>query len=986
MATVYVDPLRGNNQNSGQSNAPLRTLTYALRRIEAGSRIQLQPGDYNANSGESFPIRIPADVVVTGNATNRGRNVKIYGGGAFRSSEFGSQWATVVLESSCDLQGVTITNPVERGSGVWIESASPTIAYCTLVSCRREGVFILGQSAPLIHHCMIQANAASGVFVARQAKGELRHNQFQNTGYGMAISDQSAPLIIDNRFLDNRSGLVISRSARPVLRDNLIARSQGDGLAVLNSAQPDLGDREEAGRNVFEDSRGFDIRNQTSIPLPTSGNQINPVKVSGLVQYVASIVPPAVERSPGGSNPPPPPNPPSYPPSSPPTSPSTFPDVTRHWARSFIEALADRDFIRGFPDGSFRPEANLTRAEYAALLAKTFSQPNRRLSNGFSDVPSSFWAAPAILRAAQMGFIAGFPDGTFRPQEPLTRLQILLSLVNGLSLQGGSSSELEVYQDRAEIPSYAVGAVAIATQKQLVVNYPNPSLLEPSVPASRAETAAILYQALVVMGEAPPIPSPYVIIPSTASAAFSDISSQWEAPYIQGIASQGYVGGFSDGTFHPDAPVRRAQYAVWLDQTLGLSSALFADSGLTLPDTFTDLPSTHWAFLAFQRLVAGNVLSRTTDGRVQPDASLTRAELLISLASGLAVTMPPEETDPDASAQTHSLANPKQAIANLNQMGMQLPAPLTDLENERDWTKAATRGEVAACLYQVLVYQRRAEAIASPSNSEALGSQSSRKTSVAASSLLSSGDSAQTVVQEPKSASARTATLAKRDTATRSSTSARLEQLTLPAITPKPVVVAIATAIQTKRQDKQQDPPEPEPTQYQLQQCSEAIAKAVAKFLKRQGIETSQLSADTDQSVEDTLTELMETTHPDIAMLIVVQSDADKSETTWQISHGSISKNGSASNFTPTSAPVALAEALHWQLVERTDLQPRDVEVTDPAISKPSTPYPLAKIQFSPSSALLRQQRPIYIETIARRWGEAIAQGLLNYIQRYISP
>ncbi|EGJ34384.1 S-layer domain protein [Moorena producens 3L] len=120
----------------------------------------------------------------------------------------------------------------------------------------------------------------------------------------------------------------------------------------------------------------------------------------------------------------------------------------------------------------------------------------------FVDSSAKFWASQAIRKAAVMGFISGFPDRTFRPQQNLTRVQGLVSLVKGLGLTGGESSELGFYRDRTQIPSYATQAVATATQRRMVVNYPQPNQLNPMRPINRAEVAALIYQALVATGSA----------------------------------------------------------------------------------------------------------------------------------------------------------------------------------------------------------------------------------------------------------------------------------------------------------------------------------------------------------------------------------------------------------------------------------------------------------------------------------------------------
>jgi hypothetical protein len=174
--------------------------------------------------------------------------------------------------------------------------------------------------------------------------------------------------------------------------------------------------------------------------------------------------------------------------------------------------MVDKGFIAGFPDGTFKPGVNLTRAQYAALLAKTFNLPAIRTATTFSDVPASFWAAAAIRKSSEMGFIAGFPDRTFRPNQNLTRVQAIVSLINGLALVGGNPNSLFVYSDRAQIPSYATDEVATATEQNIVVNYPYLQVLNPMRDINRAEIAALVYQSLVAVGQAQPVNSSYIVV------------------------------------------------------------------------------------------------------------------------------------------------------------------------------------------------------------------------------------------------------------------------------------------------------------------------------------------------------------------------------------------------------------------------------------------------------------------------------------------
>ncbi|MEO1399870.1 MAG: S-layer homology domain-containing protein [Cyanobacteria bacterium J06635_1] len=185
---------------------------------------------------------------------------------------------------------------------------------------------------------------------------------------------------------------------------------------------------------------------------------------------------------------------------------------SEHWARQYIQALADREILRGFPDGTFRPDAQITRAQFAAVISKAFTKPNKRDPIEFTDVPSVYWASEAIAATYARGFLSGYPEQRFGPEQPITRGEVLVSLASGLEYTPSEPVEatLSVYEDGDQIPGFAIAALAAATEKNLVVNYPQVSLLNPRREASRAEVAAILYQALVSLGEVPALASAYV--------------------------------------------------------------------------------------------------------------------------------------------------------------------------------------------------------------------------------------------------------------------------------------------------------------------------------------------------------------------------------------------------------------------------------------------------------------------------------------------
>lgn len=191
----------------------------------------------------------------------------------------------------------------------------------------------------------------------------------------------------------------------------------------------------------------------------------------------------------------------------------SFSDVSsNYWARDFIVELARRDVIAGFPDGTFRPNDPVTRAQFAAMVRKAFNKANIRNPVNFSDVASNYWAYNAIREAYAMGFLSGYPGNVFRPGQNIPREQVLVSLANGLNYSTSNvASSLQLYNDASSISNYARNSIAAATEKSIVVNYPTVSALNPTRNATRAEVAAFIYQALVSAGQVAAINSPYIV-------------------------------------------------------------------------------------------------------------------------------------------------------------------------------------------------------------------------------------------------------------------------------------------------------------------------------------------------------------------------------------------------------------------------------------------------------------------------------------------
>ncbi|MCP2730169.1 S-layer homology domain-containing protein [Limnofasciculus baicalensis] len=199
-----------------------------------------------------------------------------------------------------------------------------------------------------------------------------------------------------------------------------------------------------------------------------------------------------------------------------PTKTVKFTDVDDNlWARPYIDELVKRDIVNGFNDGTFRPNESINRAEFSALLKKAFNQKQTLEIPSFKDIKQDYWGLPVIHETAKNGFLRGYPDKTFRPTQPISRVQVLVALTSGLGLKNSNNSDqvLKKYQDGEQVPKYAIEKVSAATEAGIVVNYPNSKSLKPNQNATRAEVAALVYQALVKEGKAEAIPSEYVVKP-----------------------------------------------------------------------------------------------------------------------------------------------------------------------------------------------------------------------------------------------------------------------------------------------------------------------------------------------------------------------------------------------------------------------------------------------------------------------------------------
>ncbi|MDB9528871.1 S-layer homology domain-containing protein [Oscillatoria sp. CS-180] len=192
-------------------------------------------------------------------------------------------------------------------------------------------------------------------------------------------------------------------------------------------------------------------------------------------------------------------------------APLTFADVPEgYWAKPYIDALTARGVLNGLPNGTYAPKRPMTRAEFAAQIANAFDIESQTISKTFKDVPEGYWAADTIDEAVTTGFMTGYPENTFQPKKTVPRLEVLTALATGLSLPQATtpSALLQSYSDQAAIPAWAREQVASTVAVDIIrpSSTANDTALRPREPATRAEVAVLIYNALAYMGQVEPIP------------------------------------------------------------------------------------------------------------------------------------------------------------------------------------------------------------------------------------------------------------------------------------------------------------------------------------------------------------------------------------------------------------------------------------------------------------------------------------------------
>lgn len=173
-----------------------------------------------------------------------------------------------------------------------------------------------------------------------------------------------------------------------------------------------------------------------------------------------------------------------------------------HWAYQSIKFLTEVGVVVGYPDGTYKPDIPVTRAEFASMAIKALGQEDANVAQDihFSDISKDFWAYNIIQKAVYFDLIPDAKGQDFRPYDSVTRAEAITIAVNALTTQQISEQKAQdiiakSYEDYTQMPAWFLIAAGKAQLLDLIIVMPgNEGKLESDRPANRAEVAAILYK------------------------------------------------------------------------------------------------------------------------------------------------------------------------------------------------------------------------------------------------------------------------------------------------------------------------------------------------------------------------------------------------------------------------------------------------------------------------------------------------------------
>lgn len=164
-------------------------------------------------------------------------------------------------------------------------------------------------------------------------------------------------------------------------------------------------------------------------------------------------------------------------------------DTTGHWAKSYIDSAVARGYVKGYEDGTFKPNASITRAEFCKMLNSALGL-TATTTISFKDVPSAKWYYADVQKAVAAGYISGYNDGTFGGDSKITRQEAAV-VISRLVTASGKTKDISALRDSKSIASWALDGASTVYSKDYMAG-DNLKRFNPSGSLTRAEAVKII--------------------------------------------------------------------------------------------------------------------------------------------------------------------------------------------------------------------------------------------------------------------------------------------------------------------------------------------------------------------------------------------------------------------------------------------------------------------------------------------------------------
>ena len=180
-----------------------------------------------------------------------------------------------------------------------------------------------------------------------------------------------------------------------------------------------------------------------------------------------------------------------------------FNDIQGHWAETQINNWLEKGLAGGYEDGTFKPNNEVTRAEFVALVNRSFGIESQGAEADFTDVQPGQWYFQNIAAAKAEGYIGGYPDGTFRPNQTITRQEAASILVRLSGLEQ-TTEGLAQFKDAGQIPDWSRASSGAIAKAGFMGGYPD-GTFKAQKSITRAEAIVTLDRALGYKPEPGPV-------------------------------------------------------------------------------------------------------------------------------------------------------------------------------------------------------------------------------------------------------------------------------------------------------------------------------------------------------------------------------------------------------------------------------------------------------------------------------------------------